>query len=131
MEIRVAIPEGLSVMTDPNLLGRAVGNLIRNASIHAGQRAVVSIVATESPNSVEVTVSDNGPGVPKDELAHIFEPFYRIDRSRSRESGGSGLGLAIVRSAIQSCGGEALAFLPETGGFAVTLRLPKHAAGSA
>lgn len=127
LETRIIIPEGLSISTDPTLLGRAIGNLIRNASIHAGHQAKVSIVATEAQDSVSITVSDNGPGVPKDELARIFEPFYRIDRSRSRDSGGSGLGLAIVRSAIQSCGGEAIASLPEAGGFAVTLRLPKQA----
>jgi two-component system sensor histidine kinase CpxA len=131
VEARVAIPEGLSIMTDPALLGRALGNLIRNASIHAGPRAKVLIVAVDGPDSVSITVSDNGPGVPKNELAHIFEPFYRIDRSRSRDSGGSGLGLAIVRSAIESCGGEAEASLPENGGFAVTLRLPKQTAGTA
>jgi two-component system sensor histidine kinase CpxA len=128
VDTQIVIPEGLSIITDPNLLGRAIGNLIRNASIHAGPQAKLSIVAMDAPESVSVTVSDNGPGVPKDELARIFEPFYRIDRSRSRDSGGSGLGLAIVRSAMESCGGEAVASLPETGGFAVTLRLPKQAA---
>jgi len=130
VETRVFIPEGFPILADPALLKKAIGNLIRNASIHARPRAKVSIVAVEESDSVSVTVADNGPGVPSEELARIFEPFHRIDRSRSRDSGGSGLGLAIVRSAIESCGGEAKASLPENGGLAVTLRLPKQTVGS-
>jgi signal transduction histidine kinase len=75
---------------------------------------------------VSISIADDGPGVPADELPRIFEPFYRVDRSRSRDTGGSGLGLAIVRSAVETCGGEAIASLAETGGLCVTLRLPKH-----
>ncbi len=131
IESRIEIPQGLTFITDPALLGRAVGNLIRNAAVHAGPEAKVSIRATEAPDSVSITVADNGPGIPPAELARIFEPFYRLDRSRSRDSGGSGLGLAIVRTAIETCGGEAVATLPENGGFAVTLRLSKQVTQSA
>lgn len=122
----IDIPHGLTVFTDPTLLGRSIGNLIRNAAVHAGPRANVSIRAAETADAISITVTDNGPGVPATELAHIFEPFYRLDRSRSRDTGGSGLGLAIVRTSIESCGGEAIASLPEAGGFSVTLRLPKR-----
>jgi len=126
----ITLPSGLCVSADPALLGRAIGNLIRNAAAHAGPRAKVTITASESPDGVSITVTDNGPGVPTADLARVFEPFYRVDRSRSRDTGGSGLGLAIVRSAIETCGGEAIASLPECGGFAVTLRLRKPQAGS-
>lgn len=71
------------------------------------------------------SVTDNGPGVPADELPRIFEPFHRLDLARSRETGGSGLGLAIVRSAMEACGGEVQASLPAVGGLRITLRLPK------
>jgi two-component system sensor histidine kinase CpxA len=125
----ISIAPGLTAMADPTLLGRAVGNLIRNAAVHAGASAKVLITAKESPEAVSITVADNGPGVPLAELPRLFEPFYRLDRSRSRDTGGSGLGLAIVRSAMESCGGEAIASLPEEGGLAVTLRLPKQAPG--
>jgi len=126
VEAELKIPDGLIVWSDPTLLGRAIGNLVRNASIHAGPRPRVIIAAEEDARAVQITVSDNGPGVPPEELARIFEPFYRIDRSRSRDTGGSGLGLAIVRAAIEACGGETSASLPESGGLAVKITLPKE-----
>jgi len=107
------------------LLGRALGNLIRNAKVHAGQDAKIVIKAVERGDSIEIAVSDDGPGVAPEEISRLFEPFYRPDRSRSRDTGGSGLGLAIVRTAIEACGGEAVASLPATGGFVVTIRLRK------
>lgn len=124
IEAIVEIPANLEVAADPALLGRAIGNLVRNASIHAGPRPKVSISAETRGASVEITVADDGPGVPAAELPRLFEPFYRLDRSRSRETGGSGLGLAIVRSAVESCGGEVSATNHADGGLAVTLRLP-------
>ncbi len=123
-EIRIA--PALTVVADATLLTRAVRNLIRNAAIHAGSNAKVLIDASESADFIEITVTDDGPGVPPDELARLFEPFYRPDRSRSRDTGGSGLGLAIVRASMEACGGDAVASLPASGGFAVTLRLRKN-----
>jgi two-component system sensor histidine kinase CpxA len=125
-DVVLSVPAGLTARTDPALLGRAIGNLIRNAAIHAGPHPKVEIHAAETADAVSITVSDDGPGVPAEELPRIFEPFYRVDRSRSRDTGGSGLGLAIVRSAIETCGGEAIASLSETGGLCVTLRIPQH-----
>lgn len=122
----VNLPPGLTAISDPSLLGRALGNLIRNAKIHAGPHARVVIDAVEDTGLVEITVTDDGPGVAPDELPRLFEPFYRPDRSRSRDTGGSGLGLAIVRTAIETCGGETTASIPPTGGFAVTIRLRKR-----
>ncbi len=126
----ISVPAGLAAATDPKLLGRAVGNLVRNAAVHAGPHTMVRIEATESNDSMSISVTDNGPGVPAAELARIFEPFHRLDPARSRETGGNGLGLAIVRTAIESCGGEVTASLPDSGGLRVTLRLPKHGGGS-
>lgn len=124
IEAVVEIPATLEAAADPALLGRAVGNLLRNASIHAAPRPRVLISAVHRGTSVELTVADNGPGVPDSELPRLFEPFYRVDRSRSRDTGGSGLGLAIVRGAVESCGGEVSAANRPGGGLAVTLRLP-------
>lgn len=124
-ETAVSIPPGMTVLADPALLDRAVANLVRNATVHAGPHPGIRIEATETADTSTLSVTDDGPGVPAAELARIFEPFYRLDRSRSRDTGGSGLGLAIVRTAIEACGGQAVASLPEGGGFSVTLRLPK------
>lgn len=128
VETTVSIPDGLTVTADAALLGRALGNLVRNAAVHAGPRAKVAIAAAESAGEVRISVTDNGPGVPESEVSRIFEPFYRLDRSRSRDTGGNGLGLAIVRTAIEACGGSAAASLPPAGGLCVTLILPARTA---
>jgi two-component system, OmpR family, sensor histidine kinase CpxA len=128
IEATVSIAPDLTAAADPALLGRAIGNLIRNSGIHAGPRASVSITAESRGGHVDVIIADNGPGVPQEELARIFEPFYRLDRSRSRDTGGSGLGLSIVRAAVETCGGEVFAANAPNGGLAVTLRLPSQAA---
>jgi two-component system sensor histidine kinase CpxA len=72
-------------------------------------------------------VTDNGPGVPENELRKIFEPFHRLDLARSRETGGSGLGLAIVRSAVEACRGDVHASLPASGGLCVIIKLQSEA----
>lgn len=123
--VELQISPGLLALADPFLLTRAIGNLVRNARIHAGEQARITIEAGERGEFVEISVSDDGPGVAAEELSRLFEPFYRPDVSRSRDTGGSGLGLAIVRTAIQACGGECGASLPPAGGFCVTLRLLK------
>ncbi len=131
-EIHVAAD--LTVVADSALLARALANLVRNARVHAGTDAHIEIkAASAGADFVEIIVADNGPGVPAHELGRLFEPFYRPDRSRSRDTGGSGLGLAIVRSAVEAAGGEVVATLPAGGGFAVVLKLRQtidEAAGS-
>lgn len=123
--VNVEVPEKLVITTDPALVGRAVGNLIRNASIHAGNDVTVTVLAEEKGDMVYLRIQDDGPGVPPEELENLFQPFYRLDESRSRDSGGSGLGLAIVRTSIESCGGEVKAYEAPSGGFGVLIRLPK------
>lgn len=124
VDCTISIPTGLTVFADTALLGRAVGNLVRNAAVHVGPGAKVHINATKETDLVRISVSDNGPGVPEAEVSRIFEPFYRLDRSRSRDTGGSGLGLSIVRAAVEACGGTVSASLPPAGGLCVTLHMP-------
>ncbi len=123
----IQVSSDLVAIADPSLFVRALGNLVRNAGIHGGPNPKITITAAENGDRVVVMVTDDGPGVSPDELSRLFEPFYRPDRSRSRDTGGSGLGLAIVRTAIEACGGETSAALPATGGFAVTISLRKSA----
>ena len=131
--VRVSVAPDLRIHSDSSLLGRAIGNLVRNARIHGLAAVVARIVPCPpaAPAASPVHPSAAGPGVARDVRARLFEPFYRPDRSRSRDTGGSGLGLAIVRTAMEACGGEASASIPAGGGFAVTLRLPAGTAANA
>ena len=105
----------------PASLRRALNNLVDNAVRYAGQ-ARIGLEATAS--SVLITVEDDGPGVPEDMLEEVFEPFTRLETSRSSETGGVGLGLAIVRSCVNAHGGEVkLGNRPE-GGLRAVITLP-------
>ena len=73
-----------------------------------------------------VRVSDNGPGIPPDELERVFEPFYRLEGSRNRSSGGTGLGLGIARNIARAHGGELTLHNRATGGLEAVLTLPRR-----
>lgn len=88
-----------SVTADPGLLEQLVGNLVENAIAHSGGTAIRVVLASTS-----LTVTDNGRGISKEHLPYIFERFYRVDSSRSRETGGFGLGLAIVKEIAEAHG---------------------------
>lgn len=101
--LTVDIPEGLGqVDADKRLLARAVGNLLRNAQKYCEGKVMLS---ARRANGIEIVVEDNGAGVPREERAKVFEPFYRLDRSRDRTTGGFGLGLSIARKAVELHGG--------------------------
>jgi two-component system OmpR family sensor kinase len=88
---------------DRRLLARAVGNLLRNAQKYAAH--TVALSARRDGGLLEILVDDDGPGIPEEERERIFEPFYRLDRSRDRATGGFGLGLSIARKAVKLHGG--------------------------
>ncbi|MFN7922156.1 MAG: HAMP domain-containing sensor histidine kinase [Bryobacteraceae bacterium] len=102
---RLDIPPGLQAMAHPGYLVRAIGNLLRNAARYAGEFGPIVVSARGDGTHVLLTVADNGPGLPDDMLEQIFEPFYRPQASRSRDTGGVGLGLAIVKSCVEACRG--------------------------
>ncbi len=118
------VPPDLIAHTNPGLFCRAVGNVVRNALRYAGPQAHLEVSARKEGTIVVLTIADNGPGVPEDALASLFDPFYRLETARDRESGGTGLGLAIVRTCIESCGGTVTARNREVGGLEVAFRLP-------
>jgi signal transduction histidine kinase len=106
----------------PGVLKRALTNLLDNA-VKYGKQGRAAIRST--PQAIEITIDDGGPGIADSELAHVFQPFYRVEGSRSRETGGIGLGLAIALSAIQGHGGQlTLSNRPE-GGLRAKVRLPR------
>ncbi|MDP3070233.1 MAG: HAMP domain-containing sensor histidine kinase [Opitutaceae bacterium] len=102
----LAVPAGLRAQADADLLGRALGNLVRNALRYAGDAGPVTLSATRDGTRIVLAVEDEGPGVPATDLDRLGEPFFRPELARTREGGGVGLGLAIVRSSVAACGGE-------------------------
>lgn len=120
-DVTLETPPTLRFTGRPKALRRALVNLIDNALKYGG---CAKVELTSVPDSVQLIVEDRGHGLKEAELERVFEPFYRIESSRNRETGGTGLGLAIVRQVALSHGGEiALTNRPQ-GGLRATLRLP-------
>jgi signal transduction histidine kinase len=111
-----------SVDGDRRLLARAVGNLLRNAQKYAAH--TVALSARHHGGLLEILVDDDGPGIPEAERERIFEPFYRLDRSRDRATGGFGLGLSIARKAIKLHGGHLRVEQSPLGGARFVIILP-------
>jgi signal transduction histidine kinase len=112
----------MSIKAQPQALSRCVNNLIDNA-IKYGHHAAVS-VQQEANDIATIQIRDGGPGIPSEELEKVFAPFYRLETSRSRESGGTGLGLTIARNICEQHGGTITLFNHPEGGLVVTLKLP-------
>ncbi len=98
--------ESIQLLGTAEFVDRAVGNLIRNALRYAGKDHSIRIIVQALNGDVYLRVKDQGPGIPDDVVDHIFDPFFRPEESRNRETGGVGLGLAIVRSCVHACGGS-------------------------
>lgn len=124
-QVRVDVPPSLDVLMDPEALFRAVANVLRNAVRYAGDAGPISVTARATGEVVTLQVADQGPGVPPEALSRLFEPFFRVDPARDRDTGGVGQGLAIVRSAVQACGGTATCANIDPHGLAVRLTLPR------
>jgi two-component system sensor histidine kinase CpxA len=122
--IEIDIDPGLEVVANRSLLSRAAANLVRNAVAYAGQAGAIRIAAKKEKNRVLVEVQDAGPGVPESLIEKIFEPFFRPESARDRESGGVGLGLSIVKTCMDACGGNVTARNLQPKGFSVILNLP-------
>ena len=106
----------------PALLGSAVENVIRNALRYASNQVNLAIIS--DADKITFVITDDGPGVPDDEVEQIFKPFYRVSQARDRESGGAGLGLAITENAIRQHHGEIVASNRETHGLQVSITIP-------
>jgi len=115
------------VEADPDLLRSAVENVVRNATHYTAEGTPIQIrLERDKTHAEEIVLSvfDSGPGVPPEELAKIFQPFYRLDDARNRQTGGAGLGLAIAQRAIRLHGGTVRASNRSEGGLAVEIRIP-------
>ena len=105
----------------PVALKRAIINLLDNA-VKYGTRARAAIAT--AGNAIEITIDDDGPGIPEAELPRVFQPFYRIEDSRNRDTGGTGLGLAIAQAIVQAHGGELTLANRPGGGLRACIKLP-------
>jgi two-component system, OmpR family, sensor histidine kinase SenX3 len=116
---------GLSVLGDEDLLVTALRNLLENAVAYSPDKTRVEVSTRRvGGNAVEISVSDQGIGIPERDLERIFERFYRVDPARSRATGGTGLGLAIVKHVTAAHGGKVTVLSTEGAGSTFTLRLP-------
>jgi two-component system osmolarity sensor histidine kinase EnvZ len=105
----------------PDAIKRGIENLVANASRYGGQ---LWIRAGRRGEVIEITVDDDGPGIPESHREDVFRPFYRLDESRNPETGGTGLGLAIARDLLRSHGGDILLEDSPHGGLRARIRLP-------
>jgi len=122
-------PESLGpVPLNPDLVRRAVENIVRNAIRYTTEGTFVEVCVEERERGgrtgISIRIRDYGPGVPENELARIFQPFYRTEAARSRDTGGTGLGLAIAQRAALAHGGSITAENAPGGGLSVEFWLP-------
>ena len=118
-----------SVLAHPTSLRRCLANLIDNAVKYGGS-AEITVQGREAKDRkwIDISIADRGPGIPDDQLEKVFEPFYRMESSRSRGTGGTGLGLTIARNIVTQHGGSIRLAKRKEGGLEVVLSLPvKHA----
>ena len=115
--IVVDVSPEIRVAGDAMLLSRALANIVRNAVKYGGTAGPIRISAKREDNEVSIEVADSGSGVPEEFLEMIFEPFFRPDTSRTRETGGTGLGLSIAKTCMLACGGSCFGAQSQTGRF--------------
>ena len=122
--IRILLAEDEEAMR--TYLARALENLISNGIRHG--RTAVQVVLSGDDETVCLSVADDGPGVSPEDMEHIFERFYRVDKSHSRATGGTGLGLSIVKHAVQLCSGtiELTSKMGEGSTFTVHFPIPEE-----
>jgi two-component system phosphate regulon sensor histidine kinase PhoR len=116
-------PDAATISADPAKLHDVLRNLIENAVHYSPEDGLIEVSTSREGATVVLTIADRGPGIPVADLSRIFERFYRVDRSRSRDPGGTGLGLAIVRQLVDLHGGQVSAANRPGGGAVFTVRI--------
>ena len=121
LAVRMQAAEPIVYKCQPAALTRALRNLLDNA-VKYGNSATVEIRGHSK--AIEINIDDDGPGIPQQELSRVLEPFYRLEESRSRQTGGVGLGLAIAQTIVQAQGGTLTLSNRPTGGLRASIALP-------
>lgn len=129
VQISITCPRRLAITTDIALLGHAVINLLHNAITYAPPTSIVRISVKSDDAAVAIEISDEGPGIPVEHHARIFERFYRVNDSFERKSGGFGLGLCIAKTSIDRLGGAIAIVDGLTRGAVFRITLPAHSQG--
>lgn len=114
----------VEVMGDPTRLRQVLDNLLSNVRAHTPAGTATEVRVVEQENEALITVADDGPGLSRDQMEHVFERFYRSDPSRTRQSGGAGLGLAIVQAIVKAHGGQVTVASEPGQGTRFTVSLP-------
>jgi two-component system phosphate regulon sensor histidine kinase PhoR len=128
LQVTIA-PDAAVVEGDPAKLQDVLRNLIENASNYGPEDGVIDVATAPADHGIAITVADRGPGIPPSDMTRIFERFYRVDRSRSRDPGGTGLGLSIVRHLVELHGGRVSAANRDGGGSVLRVWLPSTSLG--
>lgn len=119
--------EDLEVLGDRRQIEMAVSNLVENAINYSSDGTRVAVALRKQDDLAEISISDQGVGIPEKDIERIFERFYRVDPARSRATGGTGLGLSIVKHVVNNHGGDISVWSVEGAGSTFTIRLPLFA----
>ena len=106
IRVQLHLPERLATRAEPDQLAQVLANLLQNASRYTPDGGLVTVAAEARRSDVLVSVSNTGDGIPQQDLPHVFERFYRVEKSRDRAHGGAGIGLAIVKQLVEGTGGR-------------------------
>ncbi|MFF9035567.1 sensor histidine kinase [Streptomyces sp. NPDC014892] len=125
VQLRADAEPGLWIDADPVRMRQVLGNLVSNALRHTPARGTVTLSARQTADEAVLTVRDTGDGIAPEDLPHLFDRFWRAEKSRSRRTGGSGLGLSIVRQFVEAHDGTVTVDSTPGSGTAFTVRLPR------
>ena len=128
-ELTYRMEENCRVSATKGEVYQVIYNLTDNAVKYSGKNGKVRVELRHEDHDVVLTVADNGPGIPEEDLPRVFERFYRVDKARSRAAGGTGLGLSIVQDTVKKRGGTVSAANRPNGGAVFTVRWPEAEGG--
>lgn len=126
LTLSLKLEDSADMFADREKLKQVVYNILDNAVKYTQEGGRVNVVLDRVGRDALLTVTDNGPGIPRESLPHVFDRFYRVDRARSRESGGTGLGLSIAQQIVTLHGGAIRVDSEEGKGATFTVELPLH-----
>ncbi|WP_374724321.1 sensor histidine kinase [Calidifontibacillus erzurumensis] len=106
IDLKIICPPNISVSVDAVRFSQVISNLLDNALKHSPANTTVTVEVKQNKTGTTITISDEGEGIPEEDLPNIWDRLYRVEKSRSRSTGGSGIGLAIVKKIVESHGGE-------------------------